>query len=43
MTKLKKAVQNSESKAQERKFFTVSLIVTAVVLFLLYLMFRNAF
>jgi|GEM_PF-4586469 len=43
MTKLKRSAQNVESKAQEKKFLVISLIVTALLLTMLYFVFRNAF
>lgn len=43
MTKPKKTVQNTEDKAQERKFLTISFLVTVILLIMLYFLFRNAF
>lgn len=43
MTKIKKSVKSAEAKAQEKKFLVISLLVTAVLLTMLYFVFRNAF
>ncbi len=42
MTKNKKSVQNGEAKAQERKFFIIAFLVTAIILAMLFIVVRNA-